>query len=291
MEQTNKHEETLEECIKSIAISLLKIFVSLFKTSIKYWYIIAACLIMGAIVFFLTKTSKQKNAEFIAKTFEVQAMRIADEINALNSNGKDAIIKDLGLDNSTAEALTGISAYPVVDYNNDGCSDKVLYNGINGTENVQKYYVCIRITGDESCDFENIKNAVIKRYNEDKKIRATSDYNYQTQMKELNGYKEELKKVDSLRFLYAQNNIFTKDSLSIENLSIKDVRDLIETCASIEFALGEQREPIAAYTSIRITSDDPLKHFLKIMLIAFICGIGIAAGIGNKEKIKNLVKD
>ena len=110
-------------------------------------------------------------------------------------------------------------------------------------------------------------------------------------MKELNGYKEELKKVDSLRFLYAQNNIFTKDSLSIENLSIKDVRDLIETCASIEFALGEQREPIAAYTNIRITSDDPLKHFLKIMLIAFICGIGIAAGIGNKEKIKNLVKD
>ena len=145
MEQTNKQEETLEDVIKSISKSLLKAGLSLLRVNIKYWYCIAVCLVIGVAIFFITKPQKQFNAEFIAQSFEVPALMIADEINTINNNGKDVVVKELGLDKADAEKLIGIAAFPVADFNGDRVMDKVIYSGVDETS--QKYYFCIRITG------------------------------------------------------------------------------------------------------------------------------------------------
>ena len=293
MEQTNKQEETLEDVIKSISKSLLKAGLSLLRVNIKYWYCIAVCLVIGVAIFFITKPQKQFNAEFIAQSFEVPALMIADEINTINNNGKDVVVKELGLDKADAEKLIGIAAFPVADFNGDRVMDKVIYSGVDETS--QKYYFCIRITGDENCDFQKIGDAIIKRYNEDKKVKAISEYNCKVQFAELNGYKEELKKIDSLRFFYAKNDnlvLNAKDSVRIDMLSITEVQRLIETCASIEFALSQQREPLAAYTSIKISSSDNARHhLLTVLVISYLIGLAISYIIKNRKSIKEAIKE
>ncbi|MBO7338304.1 MAG: hypothetical protein J6U33_06665, partial [Paludibacteraceae bacterium] len=83
-----------------------------------------------------------------------------------------------------------------------------------------------------------------------------------------------------------------KDSVRIDMLSITEVQRLIETCASIEFALSQQREPLAAYTSIKISSSDNARHhLLTVLVISYLIGLAISYIIKNRKSIKEAIKE
>lgn len=290
--------KTVKKCIDAIKAAII----SVLRINIKYWYILLTFIVAGACVAFLTKPQEQTCANFHLKTFCVPAQCVINNINYLNNeidnNGNKELAKILGLPQNKTKNITNIYACAVHDINGDEIPDEDIAN-INDTSKVpMKYALHVFVNTIGDCDFEVIKNALISYNNNDKSIAEVSNYNYNTQMYELNGYESEIRKIDSARAQIASSGKFSIDKsgesmqFAGDPFSIKEMQDLIETCARIRFALTQQRIPVAALSPTYVnTTIFSTKRAIGIIILFYIAGLLFGYAIKNRTAIKNAIKE
>ena len=297
--------DIIKLCIKTVkkCIDLFKrAIISILRINIKYWYILLTFIVAGACVAFLTKPQEQTCTNFHLKTFCVPAQCVINNINYLNNeidgNGNAELAKILGLSQNKTQNIISINACAVHDINNDEIPDEDIAN-INDTSKVpMKYALHVFVNTKGDCDFEVIKNALISYNNNDKSIAEVSNYNYNTQMYELNGYESEIRKIDSARAQIASSGKFSIDKsgesmqFAGDPFSIKEMQDLIETCARIRFALTQQRIPVAALSPTYVnTTVFSTKRAIGIIILFYIAGLLFGYAIKNRKAIINALKE
>ena len=194
--------------------------------------------------------------------------------------------------------ITNIYACAVYDINGDEIPDKDIAN-INDTSKVpMKYALHVSINSEGNCDFEVIKNALISYNNKDKSITEVSKYNYETQMYELNGYESEIRKIDSARAQIASSGKFSIDKngesmqFAGDPFSIKEMQNIIETCARIKFAMTQQRIPVATLSPTYVnTIASSIKRTATIIILFYLAGLILGYAIKNRKAIINALKE
>ena len=185
-----------------------------------------------------------------------------------------------------------------LDINNDEIPDEDISN-VNDTSKVpMKYALHVFVNTKGDCDFEAIKNALISYNNNDKSITEVSNYNYNTQMYELNGYESEIRKIDSARAQIASSGKFSIDKngesmqFAGDPYSIREMQDLIETCARIRFAMTQQRTPVASLSPTFVNkTDSSKKRTAAIIILFYLAGLILGYAIKNRTAIKNAIKE
>ena len=161
-----------------------------------------------------------------------------------------------------------------------------------------KYALHVFINSEGNCDFEVIKNALISYNNKDKSITEVSKYNYETQMYELNGYESEIRKIDSARAQIASSGKFSIDKsgesmqFAGDPFSIKEMQNIIETCARIKFAMTQQRIPVATLSPTYVnTIASSIKRTATIIILFYLAGLILGYAIKNRKAIINALKE
>lgn len=297
--------DIIKLCIKAVkkCIDMFKrAIISILRINIKYWYILLTFIVAGACIAFLTRPQEQKCASFHLKTFFVPAQSVINNINYLNNKidgkGNAKLANMLCVPQKDVKNITNIYACAVYDINGDEIPDKDIAN-INDTSKVpMKYALHVFINSEGNCDFEVIKNALISYNNKDKSITEVSKYNYETQMYELNGYESEIRKIDSARAQIASSGKFSIDKsgesmqFAGDPFSIKEMQDLIETCARIRFAMTQQRIPVATLSPTYVnTIASSIKRTATIIILFYLAGLILGYAIKNRKAIINALKE
>ena len=295
--------DIIKLCIKAVkkCIDMFKrAIISILRINIKYWYILLTFIVAGACIAFLTKPQEQKCASFHLKTFFVPAQSVINNINYLNNKidgkGNAKLANMLCVPQKDVKNITNIYACAVYDINGDGIPDK---DNINDTSKVpMKYALHVFINSEGNCDFEVIKNALINYNNKDKSITEVSKYNYETQMYELNGYESEIRKIDSARAQIASSGKFSIDKsgesmqFAGDPFSIKEMQNIIETCARIKFAMTQQRIPVATLSPTYVnTIASSIKRTATIIILFYLAGLILGYAIKNRKAIINALKE
>ena len=295
--------DIIKLCIKAVkkCIDMFKrAIISILRINIKYWYILLTFIVAGACIAFLTRPQEQKCASFHLKTFFVPAQSVINNINYLNNKidgkGNAKLANMLCVPQKDVKNITNIYACAVYDINGDGIPDK---DNINDTSKVpMKYALHVFINSEGNCDFEVIKNALISYNNKDKSITEVSKYNYETQMYELNGYESEIRKIDSARAQIASSGKFSIDKsgesmqFAGDPFSIKEMQNIIETCARIKFAMTQQRIPVATLSPTYVnTIASSIKRTATIIILFYLAGLILGYAIKNRKAIINALKE
>lgn len=295
--------DIIKLCIKAVkkCIDMFKrAIISILRINIKYWYILLTFIVAGACIAFLTRPQEQKCASFHLKTFFVPAQSVINNINYLNNKidgkGNAKLANMLCVPQKDVKNITNIYACAVYDINGDGIPDK---DNINDTSKVpMKYALHVFINSEGYCDFEVIKNALISYNNKDKSITEVSKYNYETQMYELNGYESEIRKIDSARAQIASSGKFSIDKsgesmqFAGDPFSIKEMQNIIETCARIKFAMTQQRIPVATLSPTYVnTIASSIKRTATIIILFYLAGLILGYAIKNRKAIINALKE
>lgn len=290
------------KAIKKSIDLLKKVLISLLRVHLKYWYILLIFIAAGIATTIITKPKEQITADFHLKTFFVPAKMVIDNINALNNkidqNGNAQLAKSLGLSNVDVRNITSISACRVYDKDEDGCPDMDITELKDTSKIPMKYALHVSITTNGECDFEKVKSSIIEYYNNDKNIAKFSKYNYDVQMYELSGYEAQIRKVDSVRAQIAGSGKFSIDNsgekaqFAGDPYSIKEMQDLIETCARIKFALTNQRVPVESLSPTNVcTTNSSKKKAVSVIFISYLIGLAISYIIKNRKSIKEAIKE
>ena len=295
--------DIIKLCIKAVkkCIDMFKMaIISILRINIKYWYILLTFIVAGACIAFLTRPQEQKCASFHLKTFFVPAQSVINNINYLNNKidgkGNAKLANMLCVPQKDVKNITNIYACAVYDINGDEIPDK---DNINDTSKVpMKYALHVFINSEGNCDFEVIKNALISYNNKDKSITEVSKYNYETQMYELNGYESEIRKIDSARAQIASSGKFSIDKsgesmqFAGDPFSIKEMQNIIETCARIKFAMTQQRIPVATLSPTYVnTIASSIKRTATIIILFYLAGLILGYAIKNRKAIINALKE
>jgi len=290
--------KTVKKCIDAIKAAII----SVLRINIKYWYIILLFIAAGIGYAVATKTQEQTCADFYLKMPFVPAKMAINNIKDLNSridgNGNAELAKTLGLSKNDVKNITSICAYKVCDTDGDEYPDKDVVKANDTSIMSMKHILHAYISSNGDCDFELIKNAIISYNNKDSMIANVSEYNYKTQVNELNLYESEIRQIDSARAKIASSGKFSIDKngesmqFSGDPYSIKEMQNLIEMCAKIRFYMTSQTIPVASFSPIFVNNTgSSTNRTIRIIILFYFASLVIAYIVKNRKNIKAALKE
>ena len=262
------------------------------KICFKRWYVLFAAVLLGIVLsivvpkFIITKY----NAEIILKNNVAISTSYIKEIEGLSEMNRGRLATILQLDNETLKNLVQLRPHRVISIDSTLINYTVDKEDVTKVEN-HKYKIhpsmlALEVMAKDTASLSIFADAVINYLNERSSFSILNDRRLSVMRSELSTFKNEIKLLDSLRYI----QYFTSDANQVvlgtsgETFSIKDKNQWIQSdlmtlkskVINIESRLNSDTLALEKITALSISdtySNHPMKTAPKYCIILFVLAL------------------